>query len=197
MLGDAAACGACTQEDNFLIAELAACRTARGNQRPHCHCRSALNVIVERADLIAVAVQQRHGVFLREVFELQQHVRPAVLHGLDEIINKLIVLVVGNARVTPAHVQRIVQQLLVVGPHVQHHRQGVGRADPTAGGIQRELTDGDPHPTNALVAKAQNTFAIGYHDHLDVVIRHVLQNVVHVVTVLIGDEHAPGTSVDL
>ena len=120
-----------------------------------------------------------------------------MLHGLDEIIHKLIVLVVGNARVTPAHVQRIVQQLLVIGPHVQHHRQGVGRADPAAGGIQRELTDGNTHPANALVAKAQNTFAIGYHDHLDVVIRHVLQNVVHVVTVLIGDEHAAGTTVDL
>ena len=197
MLGDAAARGACTQEDNFLIAELTACRTARSNKRTDGHCRSALNVIVERADLITVAVQQRHGVFLCEVFELQQHVRPAVLHGLDEIIHKLIVLVVGNARVTPAHVQRIVQQLLVIGPHVKYHRQGVGRADPAAGGIQRELTDGDPHPANALVTEAQNTFAIGHHDHLDVVVRHVLQNVIHVVTVLIRDEHTAGTTVDL
>ena len=113
-----------------------------------------------------------------------------MLHGLNEIVDKLIVLVVGNARMTPAHVQRIVQQLLVVGADIQHHRQGVRWADAAAGGVEREFTDWDPHPANALVAEAENTFPVRHHNHFNIVVRHVLQNVVHVVTVLIRDKDA-------
>ena len=112
-----------------------------------------------------------------------------MLHRLDEVVDKLIVLVVGDARMAPAHIERIVEQLLVVGPDVQHHRQGIRRADAAAGGVKREFTDWDPHPANALVAEAENTFAVGHHNHFDIVVRHVLQNIVHVVTVLIGDEY--------
>ncbi len=120
-----------------------------------------------------------------------------MLDRLDEIINKLIILVVGNTRMTPAHIQRVVKQLLVVGAHIQHHRQGIRRADAAAGGIQRELTDWDPHAANTLVTETQNTFAIGHHDHFDIVVRHVLQNIVHVVAVLIRDKDATGATVDL
>ena len=146
---------------------------------------------------MAIAVEQRHGVFLREVFELQQHVRPAGFNRLDNVVDKLIVLVVGNTRVTPAHIQRIVQQLLVVGTDVQHHRQRVGRADTAAGGIQRQFTDRNAHPADTLVTEAENTFAVGHHDHLDVVVRHVLQNIVEVIAVLIRDKHAAGATIDL
>ena len=45
--------------------------------------------------------------------------------SLIHIFNELIVLVVGNAWVAPAHIQRIVEQLLVVCSDVQHDWQGV------------------------------------------------------------------------
>ena len=136
LFGDTASCGACPEEDDFLIAQLAAGCAAGGDKRTHGHGCGALDIVVKGADLIAIAVQQRHRVLLRKVFELQQHVRPAVFHGLDEIVDKLVVLFVGNTRMTPAHIQGIVQQLLVIGAHIQHHRQGIRRADAATGGVE-------------------------------------------------------------
>ena len=107
------------------------------------------DVIVEAADLVAIAVQQRGGVVLREVFELQQHVRPAAFDRLNKLFDEGVVLLAGDARMAPAHVQRIVEALRVVGADVQHHRQRVGRADAAAGGVQRQLADGDAHAADA------------------------------------------------
>ena len=97
---------------------------------------------------------------------------------------------------TPAHIQRVVEQLLVVGADIQHDRQGVGRADTAAGGIERQLTDRDAHPADTLVAETENTLAVGHHDHFDVMVRYVLQDIVEVVPILVGDEHAARATVD-
>ncbi|MNT09762.1 hypothetical protein D3C72_1445630 [compost metagenome] len=86
---------------------------------------------------------------------------------------------------------------MVVGADIQHHRQGVCRADPAAGGIQRKFTDRNPHPADTLVTEAQNTLAVRYHDHFDVVVRHVLQDVIHVMAVLIRDEYPARTTINL
>ena len=120
-----------------------------------------------------------------------------MFHGLDKIIHKLIVLVVADTRVTTAHVQRIVQQLLVIGTNIEHHRQRIGRADTTTGGVQGKLTDRNTHTADALVAQAENTFTVGYHDNFNIVIWYVLQNVVHIVTILIGDKDPAGAAVNL
>ena len=197
MLGDAAAGGARPEEDNFLFAQLTAGAAAGGDQRPDGHRRGTLDIVVKGADLIAVAVEQRHGVLLRKVFKLQQHVRPAGLNRLDHVVNELVVLVIGNTRVAPAHIQRIVQQLLVVCSDVQHDGQGVSRADAAAGGVQRQFTDRDPHSADPLVAEAENALAIGDHNHFHVVVRDVLQDVVKVMAILVGDKDAAGATVNL
>ncbi len=93
-----------------------------------------------------------------------------MFHRLDEVVHKLVILVIRDARVTPAHIQRIVKQLLVIRTDIQHNRQGVGRADAAAGGVQRQLTDWNAHPADTLVAKTKNTLAVGHHDHLNVVV---------------------------
>ncbi|CCJ96999.1 hypothetical protein BN130_3343 [Cronobacter malonaticus 507] len=97
---------------------------------------------------------------------------------------------------TPAHIERIVQQLLIVGADIQHDRQRIRRADAAAGGVERELADRNPHAADALVAEAENTLAVGHHDHFDVMDRHVLQDVIHVVAVRPGDEHPAGAAVN-
>ena len=180
-----------------MLAQLATGAAAGGDQRPDGHRRGALNIVVKRADFIAVAVEQRHGVLLRKIFKLQQHVRPAGLNRLDHVVNELIVLVVGNAWMAPAHIQRIVEQLLVVCSDVQHDRQGVSRADAAAGGVQRQFTDRDPHSADPLVAEAENALAIGDHNHFHVVVRDVLQDVVKVMAILVGDKDAAGATVNL
>ncbi|MNZ50074.1 hypothetical protein D3C78_678570 [compost metagenome] len=180
-----------------MIAQLAACGAAGGDQRPGSDCCGTLNIVVERANLIAVAVEQRHRVFLREILELEQHVRPAMFNRLDEIIDELVILVVRHARVTPTHIQRVGQQLLVVRTDIEHNRQRVRRADTPACGVQREFTDRNTHPADTLIAETQNTFAIRHHNHFDVVVRHVLQNVIHVVAILVRDKHAARATINL
>jgi hypothetical protein len=63
--------------------------------------------------------------------------------------------------------------------------------------VYSEFADRDPHPADALVAEAENTFAVGDDDHFDVVVRDVLQDIVEVVPVLIGDKNAARATVDL
>ena len=46
------------------------------------------------------------------------------------------------------------------------------------------------HPTDALVTKPQNTFTVSHHNHFNIMVRHVLQNIVHIVPVLVRDKHA-------
>ena len=122
LLGNAAPGGTGAEEDDLLVAELVARGAAGRNQRADRYRGGALNIIIKGADFVAIAIQQRHGIFLGEIFKLKQYVRPAVFYRLDEIIHELIVLVVGDARVAPAHIERIVKQLLVVGADIQHHR---------------------------------------------------------------------------
>ena len=51
----------------------------------------ALDVVVEAADAVAVALEQRGGVGQGEVLELDARVREHVLHGGDELLEELVV----------------------------------------------------------------------------------------------------------
>ncbi len=62
--------GTRAEENDFLLAKLTAGSAAGGDQRTDGHGCGALNIIVKGANLITIARQQRHCVFLREIFEL-------------------------------------------------------------------------------------------------------------------------------
>ncbi len=196
LLGDAAACRTCAEEYHFLLAHGAARRTAGGNQGTQRNGGGTLNIIIKAANFIAVAFEDRHRIFLCEVFELQYHVRPATLHCLNEFVDEVIVLFAGDAWMTPAHIQRVIQQLLIVGADVQHDWQGIRRTDTATGGVQRELTNGNAHAADALVAQAENALAVGNDDHFDILLGGVLQHIFDVAAVRIGDKHATGTTID-
>ena len=115
---------------------------------------AALDIIIEAAQLVAVALQKPGGIFLRKVFKLQEDVGPARLNRADKHIHKFSVLVVADARMTPAHVHRVVEVLLIIGADIQHNREGGGRMDPSAGGIQRQLANWNAHTADTLVAEA-------------------------------------------
>ena len=86
---------------------------------------------------------------------------------------------------------------MIIGADVQYHRKGVSRADAAAGGVQRKFTDRNPHAADPLIAQTENTFSVGNHNHFDVMVRHILQDIVHVVTILIRDENAARTTINL
>src|SRR5699024_8592121 len=190
LLGDAAAGRPRTNEYNGLIADALVFRLARGQQRADAYSRRALYVIVEAAQLIAVTRQQWQCIVLSKILELQQYVRPATMDCLHEQIHELGILTIADALVAPAHVHRIIEQVVVVGADIEHYGQRIRRADAAAGRIQRQLADRDPHTANTLVSQAEDTLTIGDDDDLDVVLGHAANDVVDTMPIGIGHENA-------
>ena len=67
-----------------------------------------------------------------------------------------------------ADVERVVEQLLVLGADVERDRQARLRVDAGAGRVERQLADRDAHAIRAEVAQAEDALAVGDHDHADV-----------------------------
>ena len=94
-----------------------------GDDRRDGHRGSALDVVVEREDVVAMASEQPVGMDLREVLPLHEYAGEPTTQGVDERVDELVVLVAPDASVTPAEVERIRQQRLVVGADIEEHRQ--------------------------------------------------------------------------
>ena len=132
-----------------------------------------------------------------EVFPLQQHFRQMVLHRGDELVDERVILLVADAPVPPAEIQRVVEQFDVVGAHVEHDRQGARGIDAADQGVERQLADRNAHPADALVAQAEDALSVGHHDHIDVALRPVVQHLVETVAIGIGHEQPARAAVDL
>ncbi len=144
-----------------------------------------------------MALQQGHGIGLGKVFKLNHNAGPACLHCVDELVDECIIFVLANARVTHPHVHGIFQRLLIVSANVQRDRQGVGRRNTAAGGVQRELANSDTHTTNALIAKPQHPLTVGDYHNLDLILGYAAKNFIHVFTLAIGDEDTAGAAIDI
>ena len=166
-------------------------------QRAHRHRRGALDIVVEREQLVAVALEDRLRVRGREILPLQQHIRQLVAHGGYELVDESVVVVVVDAPVPPAEVLRVLEEFDVVGAHVEHDRQGARRADPTDQDVERQLADRDAHPADALIPQSENPLAVGHHDHVGVAVRAVAQHLAQMLAVGIADEQSPRAAVDL
>ncbi|RMS02988.1 hypothetical protein ALP74_200517 [Pseudomonas coronafaciens pv. garcae] len=73
----------------------------------------------------------------------------------------------------------------------------MGGADPATGGVQRQLADRNPHAADTLVAKAENSLAVGHHNDLDTVLGGTAQDVIDAVALRIGNEQAAMRAVNL
>eukprot|EP00955_Chlamydomonas_euryale_P111562 366074-Chlamydomonas_euryale.AAC.13 len=83
--------------------------------------RGALDVVVEHEVVVAVAVKQRARVRDREVLKLQHRERPACHHGAHKLVHQVVVRLARCALAAEAEVVGVVEQVLVVGAHVQHN----------------------------------------------------------------------------
>ena len=175
-VGDADGRAAGAVEHDAVIAQPVATDAARAQHARHGHRRGALDVVVEAAHAIAVALQQRNGRLVGEVLELDAAAREHLLHRHHEFLHEGVVLGAGDAALPQAGVQRILQESLVVGAHVQRHGQrGLGR-HATERRVQRQLADGNAHAAHALITQTQDAFAIGHHDEAHVILGPVLQH---------------------
>ena len=88
-------------------------------QRPYRHGRGALDVVIEGAKLVAVAIKEPRRIDAREVLPLQQNVRPSALHLRDELIDKFIIFRAADALLSPANIERVFQPFFIVRSHVE------------------------------------------------------------------------------
>ena len=82
-------------------------------------CMSSLNV----QHLVGVAVEDPPGVGRAEVLPVQHRVREQLLARGDVGVDELVVALVADPGVPLAQVHLVVEQVQVVGAHVEHHRQ--------------------------------------------------------------------------
>ena len=122
-LGNASARRAGAEEQESLVLPTLREDPQRGRDAGHGHGSGALDVVVVAADPVAVACQERHGMKIREVLELNATERKDFLHGHHELFEKGVVLLSPDTRLTQPEIERVGQQRLVVGAHVKSDGQ--------------------------------------------------------------------------
>ncbi len=159
--------------------------------------RRTLHVVVVDAVLVAVALEQVHGVRTRPIFEVNATLREHVLYCLDELVNKRKKIRCGRARLAHTQVQGIVQILLVIGTGVEIHGEQVLRRHSGAGSVELQLADGYARAVCAEVAKAKDPAAVRDADEPNVFLRPVFQNLLYLAAPRYRQIHATRLAVDM
>ena len=130
---------------------------------------SPLDVVVEARQAVPIGVEDAHRVVLLEVLPLEDGRREDPGDCPHERLDDRFVCRAAQSRRPVTQVERIVQELLVVGPDIERDGQCLGRIDAGGRRIQGQLPNRDRHPAGPLVAKAQDAFIVGNDDQTDVV----------------------------
>ena len=165
---------------------------------PDTHDRGgSLDVVVERRDPIAIFLQQPERIVAREVLELDHDAGEKLAGGDHELLDQGVVFLAAHARLMQADIERIVEQLGVVGADVEKHRQAGARRHARAGGIERQLADRNAHAVGAQVAEAQDALAVADDDDRHVASRPVGEHLRDAAAVGRTDEDAVRTLKDV
>ena len=101
-----------------------------------------------------------------EILELDEHAGESGARGGDELIDEVFVSRAAEPLLWEADIIGIVEQRLIVGADVEHHRQAELGMNAGAGGIKRELADRNAHAVGAEVTETENALAVGDDDQL-------------------------------
>ena len=96
-IGDAEARGTGAVDDHALVAHAATGRIDGGERRSHHYSRRALHVVIERARLIGVLVENSAGIARTEVLPVQHGVWEQLGRGGDVGVNQVVVALVAHA----------------------------------------------------------------------------------------------------
>ena len=146
---------------------------------------------------LTVAGQHAERVPVREILPLDERARKDLANRLHQLVHQGVVGGAPQATVRHAQVERIGQQRLVVGAHVEIDRKAARRVNSGARGVERELADRDPHAAHALVADAEDRLVVGDHDDADVLFGSVPEHVADPPSVLRRDVEPARTAVDV
>ena len=159
--------------------------------------RRALNVIVEGQQLIAVTLEDGPGVRSRKVFPLETRRRELLLHRCHELIDEVKVRLTGHTLVPPAEIFRILDPFGIIGPDIQYDRQRPLRANSADQRVQRELANRDTQAAGALIANAEDSFAVRDDNHVDLRIGTISQQRRYRITQRVRDEQAARPPVNM
>ncbi len=160
-----------TRADNRdpLVADRLTGHLDRGEQGAGGYCGGALNIVIEGAEPVAVALQHASRIGAGEILPLQQCMRPAFQYSIHEAFDEIVVIPAAHPLVPPSNIDRVSETLPVVGPDIEQDRQGGGRMKTGAGGIERQFADRDAHAIGALVSEPEDALAIADDNRLHLV----------------------------
>ena len=194
--GDAAAGGAGADDQHRRIGQGPSRLTQASQHTGRGDGRRALDVVIEHAQLIAVARQQVGGMLAGKVFKLQHHLGPAAANGGHHLVHEVVVSFPVDARRLPAEVGVILQQLGVVGAHVDTQGQGTGRIYAAGGAVEGQLADADPHAADAEIAEAKHPLSVGDDDDIHLLL-HRVEDGVEIVPVVPREVEAVAAQVEI
>ena len=113
-----------------------------------------------------------------------------------ERLHHLLVRLPPQPRMAVAHVAGILQQALVVRPHVQAHGQAHVRMQAACRHVQAHLPHRDPHAVRPQVPQTQNPLSVRHHDQVHLRQGHPLQDPVDAPDVLRRDVDPPEPALD-
>ena len=159
--------------------------------------RGALDVVIERAVVVAVASEQAVGVACPEVLPVDHRLREQPARRRHEAVDEVVVALAAHARVLHPDVELVVEQAQVVGADVEHDRDDPARMDAGCRRVDRCLADGDLDAPDALVTDAQDALGVGDDDEVDLVLPEAIveQGLLDSLGVVDGEEDAAGAVV--
>mmetsp|Transcript_39165 Transcript_39165/g.65800 ORF Transcript_39165/g.65800 Transcript_39165/m.65800 type:complete len:209 (+) Transcript_39165:1040-1666(+) len=184
---------ACTTHDEFFVDNgfgPLSSDSQSAVHRSHAGSSRALNVVVENAEVVAVALQQHLCVLGLEVLKLDDRFGPAQLDRIHELVHQLHVPLALHPPALQAEVAVAPEQPLVVGAHVDHAGERARGVEPSPGHIEVHLPHDDAHAVQAEVAQAEHAAAVCHHDHLHLLDRPVVHHRGHLPAVHRGEEHS-------
>mmetsp|Transcript_24540 Transcript_24540/g.38620 ORF Transcript_24540/g.38620 Transcript_24540/m.38620 type:complete len:346 (-) Transcript_24540:131-1168(-) len=173
-------CNACTSfssthEDKEFILQCCSLDATSGHQSRKSDGGSTLDIVIERTDLVAISVEQAEGIAVAKVLELNEEPWVLVVQGHNQFINELIVLLALHPRIRGSSIEGIVDETLGIGSDVDRDGQAASRGDARAGGVEVELANRDAHSISAKVTESQDSLTIRHYNHLDVLVRPIVQ----------------------
>ena len=185
-----------SKEQERLLRKMLVLHAKRSKNSRHANSCSALNVVVERRDAIAITLEDRTRIWIREVFPLNAAVREHGLDSRDELFDECIILFTGQSLLANTDVEWIVEKLFVIRANIEHDREREMWRNTGACGVERELSNRNAHTLRAKVTQTKNALAISNADPAYVRLWPIAHHIDHTTAMTCADEESFRTTID-
>ena len=196
-LGDATGSATSAEEQYTLFADGFTLCPAAGENPGQGHGGRPLNVVVETADLLLVALEEQLRVPEAEVLELDAGVGEDILHCRDELVEESQVLPLRCPGPPKTAVVGVLPDRRVITSDVQGDGDGQSRVHATGGSVEGELSDRDAHAVGAEVTETEDARPISDDDEVGIGPGPVAQDLPQAPPERDRQVHAPRTAQDV